>query len=188
MACACTVWAQPGPPNQGQDRPQPPYRGAAPDRERIARGDGVPMGGQWGFMGVLNEEQRMSMRGVLQEQREKMRDLEEKLRKARQETMETALEGKFNESAVRKKAMEQAKIEAEMSVLRAKALSEVKPPLTPEQIERLKNPPVPQFGGQRAGPPQGREGMPNPGPRRGDDLPPRPQPGDQPLPRPPSDQ
>jgi Spy/CpxP family protein refolding chaperone len=130
-------------------------------------------GTPWAYMGVLNEDQRASMREVLMEQRDKMRELEEKLRKARMEVLEAALSEKFNESAVRKKALEQAKIEAEVNVLRVKALSQVKPPLTPEQVERLKNPPAPQFGAPREGMrrPQGR---PDP-----NGLPPRPE-GDSP--------
>jgi Spy/CpxP family protein refolding chaperone len=151
----------------------------------MGRSEGMPMAGGM-FLGMLTEEQRMSMRDVMQDQREKTRDLEEKLRKARQATMETALTGKFNESAVRKKALEQAKIEAELSVLRAKALASVKPPLTPEQIERLKNPPAPQFGNMRQGQGYGGpEGMRQPGFRGGDGLPPRPQPEGQPPPPPP---
>lgn len=171
LVCAGSVLAQPEPREQPPGRTQPPFRGGgAPDRERMGQ---MMAGTAWAYMGVLDEDQRASMRELLMGQREKMRELEEKLRKARLEVMDTALGEKFDESAVRKKALEQAKIEAEISVLRAKALSQVKPPLTPEQVERLKNPPAPQFGAPREGMrrPQGR---PDP-----NDLPPRPE-GDSP--------
>jgi hypothetical protein len=54
---------------------------------------------------------------------------------------------KFDEDALRQKALEAGRLDAELTVLRAKALSKMKPPLSPEQIEKLKNPP-PFEGGE----------------------------------------
>ena len=71
-----------------------------------------------------------------------MRDLEEKLREARKEIFEAGLKEKFDEAAVRQKAMATAKLDAEMTVLRAKAFSQMRPALSAEQIEKLKNLPA----------------------------------------------
>lgn len=88
---------------------------------------------------VLTEEQRASLRDAMQSQREKLRDAEEKLRDARRQIFEAALLDKFDEAAVRDKATAAAKLEAEMMVVRAKAFSQMRPPLSAEQLEKLKN-------------------------------------------------
>jgi len=90
-------------------------------------------------MQVLTEEQRASLREAMESQREKTRDLRQKLRDVRKALFEAGLTSAFDEEAVRSKAMEVAKLDAEMTVLRAKALSQIKPPLSAEQIEKLKN-------------------------------------------------
>jgi hypothetical protein len=101
----------------------------------------------------LTEEQRLSFREALEAQRDQTRALDEKLRAARKEVVAAGLTEKFNEDAVRQKALEVGKLEAEQSVLRAKALSKVKPPLSAEQIERLKNlPPSSPTGSLRLTP------------------------------------
>ena len=88
---------------------------------------------------ILTEEQRTSLREAMQSQREKMRESEEKLRDARKEIFEAALADKFDENAVRQKAAVVAKVEADMLVLRAKAFSEMRPALSSEQLQKLKN-------------------------------------------------
>jgi Spy/CpxP family protein refolding chaperone len=90
-------------------------------------------------MGVLTEEQRASLRIVMEEQREKVRDLEEKARDARKEVFEAGLAEKFDEAVVRQKATEVAKVDAELIVLRVKAFSQMRPPLSAEQVQKLKN-------------------------------------------------
>jgi len=117
-----------GSPTDRSERPQPPG----------------PMAGRFaaGFerlFNVLTDEQRASLREAMEDQREKVRDLEEKLRDARKEIFESGLTGKFDEDAVRAKAMTAAKLEAEMTVLRARAFSKLNPPLSGEQIEKIKN-------------------------------------------------
>ena len=101
---------------------------------------------------VLTEEQRASLRTVLEDQREKVRDLEEKLRDARKELFEAGLTQKFNEAAVRQKAMEAARLDAEMTVLRVKAFSQMLPQLSAEQIQKLKN--LPPGAGENRGEPE----------------------------------
>ncbi len=89
------------------------------------------------------------MRGAMEENRDKMRELEEKLRAARKATLDAVLDKKFDEATVRAKLDAAAKLEAEFTLLRAKAFSKVEPPLSEEQIERIKNPPpIVQMGRQ----------------------------------------
>jgi Spy/CpxP family protein refolding chaperone len=107
------------PPVQNRPQPQRPVR---------------PLEGFAPLFNVLTDEQRASMEQVLQGQREKLREMEMKIR--------AGLNGKFDEEAVRKHASALAGFEAEMTVLRVKALSQIQPPLTPEQIERIKNMPM----------------------------------------------
>ena len=91
---------------------------------------------------VLTEEQRASLREAMQGQREKLRDLEEQIRDQRQQLMLAGLTAKFDEEAVRKQALAVAKVEAEMTVLRAKAFSQIRPALSAEQIQKLKAAPA----------------------------------------------
>lgn len=120
---------------------------------------------------VLTEEQRESLHAAMAAQRDQMRSLEGKIRDARQALMKASLAEKFDEETVRAKALEVGKLDAELAVLRAKALSKVQPPLSEEQIERISNPPPPR---DMDGPPDG----PGPGPRRNI----RPPPGSRDLP------
>ena len=144
LASAIVAAAQPRP----DQRPEA-ARGAQPPRERIEGQAPFPGGpGRFtpGFerlFGVLSEEQRASLREAMQAQREKMRELEEKLRDARKEIFEAGLKEKFEEDAVRQKAMAAAKLDAELTVLRAKAFSQIRPALSAEQLEKLRNMPPP---------------------------------------------
>jgi Spy/CpxP family protein refolding chaperone len=166
------VQAQPNPDNPG--RPRPPQgdrqRDNRPD-QRMQPGAGVPL-----MERVLTEEQRESMRDIMKSQREKMQGMQETIRVARKELMKASLAESFDEEGVRAKALVVAKLEADLTVLRAKAISQVQPPLSAEQIERIINPP-PQ------GRLQPRNGEPRPGDRRGDRPPHGPRDGsDQPRP------
>ena len=104
-----------------------------------AGGQGVFMNGLGPVGNVLTEEQRVSFRQAMESQREKIRDLEPKLRDARKKLVEAGLDGTFDEAAVRAQALAVAALEAELSVLRARALSQLRPPLSPEQIEKVKS-------------------------------------------------
>ena len=108
-------------------RPQPP-----PGPARLMEGLGP-------IVPVLTEEQLASMAQALQSRREKVRELEMKIRSARRALFEAGLAGKFDEETVRRQAQAVSSLEAERTVLGLKALSEVQPPLTAEQIERIKN-------------------------------------------------
>ena len=102
------------------------------------------------FAEVLTEEQRTSLREAMVAQRADLRALQEKLRGARLDLFTASVAGKFDEELVRQKAMALARLEVDMSVLRAKALSQMRPPLTAAQIDQIKN----------AVPPNTREGKP----------------------------
>jgi len=155
------------------DRPaRPPAGEGRPPRQPQGFQPGAGFrGGQGPMMEqVLTEDQRLSMRQALEGQREKTRALQEKIRDARKAMMTAALTEDFNASVVQAKALEVAKLEAEMTVLRLKALAEVQPALSTEQLEKIMNPRPPQGmgpdeDGQR---PNRRANRP---PREGDERP-----------------
>jgi Spy/CpxP family protein refolding chaperone len=153
----------------------------APERPAVARaaGAGALPGGRFGpgadrIVSVLTDEQRASMREFMAGQAATTRDLERKLRDARKELFEAALDQKFDEAVVREKAMAVAKLDAELTVLRTKAIAMVKPPLSAEQIEKIKSF-GPASGQPEAGAAPQRPRRPNI-PRDDNDLPVRPAP------------
>ena len=89
---------------------------------------------------VLTPEQRQSLREGAERNREEVRLLEEKLRAARKAAMEAGIEPNFDEAELRQKLRVVADLDADLTVLRAHALANVEPPLSAEQIEKLKNP------------------------------------------------
>jgi Spy/CpxP family protein refolding chaperone len=127
---------------------------------------------------VLTDEQRASLREGMEKQRDKNRDLEEKLRDVRKDLFQASIAEKFDEDAIRKKALEVGKLEAEQTVLRAKAMSQMKPALSSEQLEKLKNPPPFEPGEFRRDmrDQQGQGDRRPRGPRDENDLPPKPKP------------
>lgn len=176
------------PPDQ---RPEPEMR--RPSGREVPRGERPPSGplqaGQPGrfppmFERVLTEEQRESFRDAMESHRAELRELEENLRVARRETFQASVAREFNEERVRQRAMAVARAEAELTVLRARALSRIKPSLSPEQIERLNNAPLleggmsrPEFRRDGPQPPRSDRGdRPGRSPRDENDLPPQPRP------------
>jgi hypothetical protein len=109
-----------------------------PKAPTIMPGAGAPGSGLGGPAGVLSEPQRASYEAAVNHERGQMTDLQAKLRAARQDFLTSSLNQKFDENIVRQKAFVSARFEAELAVLRAKALSQVRPALTPEQIEKIK--------------------------------------------------
>jgi len=91
-----------------------------------------------GPVGALTDQQRTSYEASMTRQRGRMMELQAQLRTARADFVAASVDQKFDENALRQKAMAAYRIEAEMAVLRAKAMSEVQPPLTAEQIEKIK--------------------------------------------------
>jgi Spy/CpxP family protein refolding chaperone len=100
------------------------------------------------------------MREAMAADREKVRELEQKIRESRKELFELGLREKFDEAAVREKAKDAAKLDAEMTVLRVKAISKIRPPLTAEQIEKIKASASPQMGDRQSEPPRRHHDIP----------------------------
>jgi Spy/CpxP family protein refolding chaperone len=121
-------------------------KGPSAQRRQLAGAPGAPrfIPGFDRLQSILTEEQRASLREAMQGQREKLRELEEKIRDARRELLTAGLTDKFDEDAVRQKAMAAAKLDAELTVVRAKAFSQMRPVLSSEQLEKLKA--APAFG------------------------------------------
>lgn len=104
---------------------------------------------------VLTPEQRASLREVMREHREKAGAAEQKIANARRQLMESSLREKIDEQAIRRQAQALAQLETERVIRMAKALSQVKPPLSKEQRARLSRVMGSQPGRGRFGPPQG---------------------------------
>ena len=117
-----------------------PPRQKTPDRPSLALGGpGAFMAGLGPVANVLTDEQRASFRQAMDAQREAMRNTETKLREARSKLIEAGLAGNFDEVAVRRQAMAVATLEADAAVIRARAISRLQPPLSPEQVEKIKS-------------------------------------------------
>jgi Spy/CpxP family protein refolding chaperone len=148
-------------------------------------------GGMGGFPieMVLDEEQRAEFREAMDGQRDKLRELDEKNMKLRRQLDEAMLAKELDEKEVRRLSLALAEIEADRTVLRARAFAKVRPSLTDEQLERLKNLRAEMGPGMRPGeggfrqfpqrqprPPADREAedvLPPPAPPRPPDKPPR---------------
>jgi Spy/CpxP family protein refolding chaperone len=120
-----------------QESTNAPAPKAEPAR-RSANMPGRPLDEFGPAFSVLTEEQRMSLARAMQAEREKSRELESKLRNARRDLVLAGVNTNTDEAAIRKQAQTFASLEAEIAVLRAKALSQIHPPLSAEQIERIK--------------------------------------------------
>ncbi|HTG45008.1 MAG TPA: periplasmic heavy metal sensor [Verrucomicrobiae bacterium] len=118
----------------GADAPPggPPGAGGAGG----AGGRGGVQGRPGGMMG-LDEKQREVYQEATQKSSDELRKLNEKLRAAQKELMQVVLAEKYDEKAAREKAEAASKIQTEITLLRAKALSSVGPTLKPEQREQL---------------------------------------------------
>jgi Spy/CpxP family protein refolding chaperone len=108
----------------------------SPDSFRNGNGR---MPGMERLVSALTDEQRASLQEAMAAQREKVSGLEEKSRQARRAMFESALAEKFEEASVRKQAIALSKIEAELTVIRMKAFSQMRPQLSAEQMEKLRN-------------------------------------------------
>jgi hypothetical protein len=89
-------------------------------------------------------------------QRDNMRGLEQKSAEARREVLEAALVNKFDEPTVRKKLDALMAIDADVTMLRIKAFAKLDPPLTADQLEKLRN-----AAGREGSEPQRRKKRPD---------------------------
>jgi Spy/CpxP family protein refolding chaperone len=118
-----------------QAEPTAPPRAQRPGGNQQMNLQGAALGGP---VGVLDDQQRASYVAAMGRQRAQMMELEAQLRAAREDFVAASVDQKFDENVLRQKALAAYRFDAEMAVLRAKALSQVQPPLTPEQIEKIK--------------------------------------------------
>lgn len=122
---------------------------------------GAEMGGG-GFDGrmakilKLTETQQSQIKTVFDTEHELLKPLFDKMHESRKQLMQAADSPVFDEAAVRTIAGEQAKVEIELMVSRARVQSKVNALLTSEQRELLKalrpgmdhRPPPPPFAGE----------------------------------------
>jgi len=91
---------------------------------------------------VLNQEQRQAFQDALQKDNDKLRGLEEKLRSANKELVDAALASTYDEKTVRAKAEAAAKIQTDITAIRAKALSSVASTLESDQKKQMAESPM----------------------------------------------
>lgn len=125
----------------GQPGMGPGMRG----RVGMRRGPGMgPFGGPLGPAGIglrelgLTEAQLEQIKGVVASHRDGSKGTAEALMKARQELRDTVTSGSADEAAIRAKAAEVARHEADAAVSQAKLHSQVFEILTPEQQQKAK--------------------------------------------------
>ena len=124
-------------------------RGPRPvDNLRVERRPGAPgermagvqpRGGGLPVEIVLNEEQRAEFREEMQAHREDFRELEQRAARLRREYDEALFAEELDEKLVREKSSALAEIDAERALIRARAFAKVRPSLSEEQLERLRN-------------------------------------------------
>jgi Spy/CpxP family protein refolding chaperone len=125
---------------------------------------------------VLTDEQRKSFRAAIEPQSAQIQPLEEQMRASRKLLLNEIAGAKFDEAAARRGAEQSAKAEVELTVIFARALSQMQPPLSAQQIEQMKNfqpgqgQPPPSAPQTEAVPPPKMD-LPPPLPRDSNDLP-----------------
>ncbi|KAF0179035.1 MAG: translation initiation factor IF-2 [Limisphaerales bacterium] len=117
-------------------------------RDDAPRGEGRPGEGQRGpgnqqfnpqeLFRDLNDDQRNALRGFFEAQQNVMRETGERSMRLRREIAESALADKPNEQAIREKIMQAAQLEAEATIVRARAFAQVRDKLPKETVERLR--------------------------------------------------
>lgn len=148
-------------------RPRPLDRPQASDRpsdQARPQPQARPQGGQprgdyflMRFRSILTDKQGESLREKAGESREALSELGKKILDKRRGMMGLILAQPIDKKAIRMAFKEIGKLEGEIAVLRADLIASIKPPLSKEQLEKLKQPPRrPQGRPQQARPQQGR--------------------------------
>jgi Spy/CpxP family protein refolding chaperone len=123
---------------------------------------------------VLTDAQRRALRAALETQRVKILPLAKQLLKSRRAVLDAAVAQEFDEAVVRRDAADAAEAEAKLTVIYARALAEMKPPLSAQQREQLKNfarGPAPARAAEPPAAPGKHLPLPPPLPRDTNDLP-----------------
>ncbi len=142
---------------------------AEPDQEQPRRpgsfGDGPRgqrpfqfQGGGLPLESVFTQDQRTEFGKEMRSQGEKLRELNEGVSKLRRELDDLMLAEKFDETLFREKSGEMAALEAERTVMRARAFAKVRPSLSEEQLERIKTLRAEMGQSPQRGPRPGGEG------------------------------
>lgn len=123
--------------------PATPPAGANPERpERrvIERTMQAPRTSMFGGLN-LDDKQRDLLREAVQKDAAETRRVEEKLRVAQKELAQVTIAAPYDEKVLREKADAVAKLQSELTVLRARAFATLAPTLTAEQREQMENSP-----------------------------------------------
>jgi Spy/CpxP family protein refolding chaperone len=104
---------------------------------------GHPMGKGFGPMGKLKDlnltaEQQAKVDGIMDQHKEEIRAMDEKIDAARKTLHETIHNEVFDEQKIREASKSLAKNKEDMDVLRGRMFSEIRTVLTPEQAAQLK--------------------------------------------------
>ena len=128
------------PPAAGTGDPQGGNRGGRGNFQG-RNGGGTTRGGFGGGFGGLGlDDKQMDLyREASEVNRDALAKLDEKLRVAQKELLQAVIAEKYDDTLVGQKAEVVAKIQTEMTLLRAKALSTVAPTLTPEQRDQVES-------------------------------------------------
>ncbi len=86
----------------------------------------------------LSDAQKTEVANILKKYRDDMRNAADKLAEAKKNMGDLIYADEFNEAEIRKAFQAMSPIKEEFVVLKAKIVSEIKPVLTPEQVETLK--------------------------------------------------
>ncbi len=135
LTCAFTLTAA-DPPATGIADPPGGNRGGRGNFQGRA-GGGTGRGG-FGGLG-LDDKQMELYREASEQNRDALTKLDEKFRIAQKELLQAAIAEKYDEKIVGEKAGILARIQTEMTLLRARALSTVAPTLKPEQRDELES-------------------------------------------------
>jgi len=108
------------------------------------------------FREVLTDEQGESLREKAGESREAMAELGKKLFEKRRGMIGLILAQPVDKKAIRTAVKEMSKLEGDIAIMRAAMIAAIKPPLSEEQIAKLKQPPRRPQGRPQARPQQGR--------------------------------
>lgn len=88
---------------------------------------------------VLTDDQRQSLGQIMLSERAQLLPLEQQMRASRQALISQIVGGDFNEDLIRQYANQSAQAQTELTVIFAKALSQMQPALSAQQISQLKN-------------------------------------------------
>lgn len=132
LATGPRLWAQ-----NTNATPTSPPNNLPPTIRTMPGGPGGPAPRQ-GLQAILSDEQWTSFQKVRAEQSQKLMELRPKMQTAQREVIEAGLSPKFDQAVLEQKAQAAAQLYADMLMTQAKAFSEIQPPLSAEQIEKIK--------------------------------------------------